>query len=71
MLRIPIQEETLQELHGRASEFGFTSSEEFVCYVLKELLEALRSDDFLTRSSKIDEQEEKELRAKLRNLGYI
>jgi hypothetical protein len=71
MLKLQIPEEMLEELHSTACGFGFTSSEEFVCFVLKELLEAIKNKDLLAGSEKISEQEQKELRAKLQNLGYM
>ncbi len=71
MLKQQVPQEMLEELHSRAIDFGFTSSEEFVLYVLKELLEAIRDKDFLAGSKKISEQEQRELRAKLQDLGYM
>ena len=71
MLKLQIPQEMLEKLHSRANDFGFKSSEEFVCYVLEELLEAIRNKDLLAGSEKISEQEQKELRAKLQHLGYM
>ena len=71
MLKLKVPQEMLQELHSRAYDLGFTSSEEFVCYVLKEILESIKNKDFLDGSKKISEQEQKELRAKLQDLGYM
>lgn len=71
MLTLKVPQKMLDELHCRAKYFGFTSSEEFVCYVLKELLEAIRDKHFLAGDEKINERELKELRAKLQNLGYM
>ena len=71
MLKLQVPQEMLEELHSRASDFGFTSPEEFVHYVLSELLEAIRNQDFTAGSKKISEQEQRELRAKLQNLGYM
>lgn len=71
MLKLQVPEEMLQELHSRACDFGFASSEEFICYVLKELLEAIRNKDLPAGSKMNSEQEQKELRAKLQDLGYM
>lgn len=71
MLKLQVPEEMLQELHSRAYDFGFTSSEEFVCYVLNELLEAIRNKDLPAGSKMNSEQEQKKLRAKLQDLGYM
>ncbi len=71
MLKLQVSEEMLQELHSRANDFGFKSSEDFVCYVLEELLEAIGNKDLLAGSEKISEQEQKELRVKLQHLGYM
>ena len=71
MFELQLPKETCEELHSRAKDFGFKSAEDFVCYVLRELLEAIKNKDFCGRGKEISELEEKELRAKLRNLGYM
>jgi hypothetical protein len=71
MLKLKVPQEMLQELCSIAYDLGFKSSEEFVCYVLEELLEVIRDEDFLVGSKKISNQEQSELRAKLQDLGYM
>ena len=70
-MELKLPEEIVEELQTRASDFGFNSPEIFVHYVLKELLEAIKKKDFLAGGKNIGEQEEKELRAKLQDLGYM
>ena len=61
----------LEEVHNKAKDFGFTSTEGFICYVLEELLEAIRDKDFRAENKRNSEQEQKELKAKLQDLGYM
>lgn len=71
MLMIKIPQEMLEEVRNRAKDFGFTSTEEFICYVLEELLEAIRNKDSRVKNKRSSEREQKELRAKLQDLGYM
>ncbi len=71
MLKLQISKEVLEKLHSIANDYGFSSSEEFACYVLKELSESIKNKDLLAGSEKINEREQKELRVKLQDLGYM
>jgi len=71
MLKLQVSKEMLDELQRRANDYGFSSSEEFVCYVLKELLESIRNKDFTPGSKINSEQEQEIMRARLQDLGYM
>ena len=71
MLKLQIPREMLDELQKRADDFGFKTPEEFTRYVLKELLEAIRSKNFTSESSENSEKEQEIMRARLQDLGYM
>ncbi|HIJ71478.1 MAG TPA: hypothetical protein HPP87_08965 [Planctomycetes bacterium] len=71
MLNLQITPEILKELHSTATDFGFTSPEDFVCYVIKELLDLIKDGDVDVGEQTISKQEEDEMKAKLKSLGYM
>jgi len=71
MLKIQVSQKILQELRSRADEYGFTSPEEFVCYILNEVLDAIKEKGASPESKTVSEREQKELEAQLESLGYM
>lgn len=71
MLNLQISQEMLEQLQSKADDFGFASSEEFVRYVLTELLEAIGNKDTPAGSEIDSEEEQKMLRTRLQDLGYM
>ena len=56
MLNLQIPKAMLAELQKRANDYGFSSSEEFVHFVLKELLESIKNKYFTPESKKYREK---------------
>ncbi len=61
---VKISDEVYQKIEKRAKEKGFSSVDEYVEEVLKELLKSIEEEQY----SKEDEEKIKE---RLRDLGYI
>ena len=70
-LELKLPKEMVKELQTKASNLGFSSIEEFIYFVLEEVLEEIRNKDFPGGGKKIGEQEQKEIKAKLQDLGYM
>lgn len=70
-LNIQLSEEMHKELQSIANDLGFTSTQEFVHYILRDVLDAVRNKDVPAGTKIISEQEQKEMKTKLQDLGYI
>ena len=68
MASIEVSDSLLEVLGGRASEKGFESVEEYVCFVLEQLADRIRVQD---GSGTPTTEDEKAIQDKLRSLGYL
>jgi Fe2+ transport system protein FeoA len=64
MKPVNLPEEIYEAIEIKLSEFGFSSVEEYVIFVLRESLEEEQGEVVLA-------EEERELRKRLSDLGYI
>jgi len=67
--KVSIPLELYQKIEKRAKEVGFESVEDYVIFVLEELLKELETET--EEEFEFDEEEEKRIKERLRALGYI
>ncbi|MFB6200098.1 MAG: CopG family transcriptional regulator [Candidatus Nanohaloarchaea archaeon] len=64
MKEVKIPEEFYERFESRASEKGFDSAEEYIIDVLRQVYDKLEPEDF-------SEEEEEQVKEKLKDLGYM
>lgn len=62
--RISIPSSLYRKIEGKIKETGFTSVDDYVVYVLREILSEDEEDEFT-------EEDEEKVRERLRSLGYL
>ena len=72
MAQIQLSEKVYQEFHAKAADYGFEAAEEFISYVLQELLMRMKVQKSTNNvDAEINGNEEELLKARLETLGYL
>ena len=67
--KVEISDEMYETFEERAPEKGLDSAEEYVNYVLQQIVEKLEGED--KEEKTYSEEEEKKVKERLRGLGYL
>jgi len=68
---VKIPEDIYKKIEGRIEEAGFDSVEDYVTYVLREVLASLEEEEEQEEEQVFSEEEEEKVKERLRALGYI
>lgn len=68
---VEIPEDIYKKIEGRIGEAGFDSVEDYIGYVLREVLASLEEDEEQEEEQVFSEEEEEKVKERLRALGYI
>ncbi|RUM35166.1 MAG: CopG family transcriptional regulator [Archaeoglobus sp.] len=66
-MKVEIPDEIYRKIEERVKETEFKSVDEYVAYILREVLESLEEEE----DQVFSEEEEEKVRERLRALGYI